>query len=215
MRATGACAPPCYAGEPGNARGCDCECGGAHHGAGRAAIPATDRSGRVTTASPPRRQQDPPASRLASEHGRSAGLAALNGAPVPAKIAATTQYTTMMTPDEQLATFGFHILSGGDAVPGGYNQTLTAIDPRTRETMGSISINSESAGRTAVIADITVSPAHRGKGVATNLLQAARAEMNDYTIQHGMQTDEGAAWVSKLPAELRRSAIPPLRPEAG
>lgn len=57
MSATGACTPPCYTGEPGRARDCDCGCGGAHHGAGRASTPAVDRSGRVTTASPPRRQR--------------------------------------------------------------------------------------------------------------------------------------------------------------
>ena len=136
----------------------------------------------------------------------------LNGASVPAEIGASTNYPSMMTPDEQVSTFGFEISTSGDAVPGGYNGTITAQDPKSGDTMGSLQYNSASALREADIAMVEVKPEYQGQGVATNLLQAMRAEFPDYSISHGMQTDQGAAWVSKLPAELQQSTIPPLKP---
>jgi GNAT superfamily N-acetyltransferase len=128
-------------------------------------------------------------------------------APTAAALPAITP-AWQWTQAEQQARYGLHFSAGGDAVPGGYNYTFSAEDPETGERLGFISLNT--AGKDAVIAHVEVNPEARGRGIATKLLDYARHYEPDMTISHGLQTDQGASWAQKLPAELKQNPIQPL-----
>jgi GNAT superfamily N-acetyltransferase len=128
-----------------------------------------------------------------------------------APVAATTPKINpawQWTPAEEDARYGLHFSTGGDTVPGGYNYTFSAEDPQTGERLGLLSLNT--TGKDAVIAHVEVNPDARGRGVATKLLRYAHDYEPEMTISHGLQTDEGVAWVQKLPDELKQNPIPPL-----
>lgn len=91
---------------------------------------------------------------------------------------------------------GIKILTGGDAVPGGYNGYFVAYDETSGEKMGYLDY--QSAGDDVKIAMVEVEPAHRRKGVATVLLAALRNDFPDARIDPGYTTPDGNAWWAKV-----------------
>jgi GNAT superfamily N-acetyltransferase len=92
------------------------------------------------------------------------------------------------------------IISGGDAVPGGYNGYYAAFDPRTGQKMGYLDYQSAANDETIKIAMVEVYPLYRGTGVSDALLARLLVDCPDSLIDPGMQTADGVAWWQRVRA---------------
>jgi ribosomal protein S18 acetylase RimI-like enzyme len=90
------------------------------------------------------------------------------------------------------------IISGGDAVPGGYNGYYAAFDPKTGQKMGYLDYQSAYGDKTIKIAMVEVYPIYRGVGVSDALLARLLVDCPDNLIDPGMQTADGVAWWQRV-----------------
>ena len=101
---------------------------------------------------------------------------------------------------------GAHIRSWGDAVPGGYNGSFAAYDPRDNTYMGRLDYQSARHEADVLIAYIEVEPAWRGRGVSDALLMRLAHEFPERTIAPGLMTAEGVRWWQRVRAALGERA---------
>ena len=96
----------------------------------------------------------------------------------------------------------------GDAVPGGYNGSFRATDPRTGVVMGQLDYQSAAGGDPVLIAMIEVTPSYRGRGVADLLLARLLAEFPGRPIEPGLMTESGGRWWARVEPIVRRTRQP-------
>jgi 8-oxo-dGTP pyrophosphatase MutT (NUDIX family)/GNAT superfamily N-acetyltransferase len=87
----------------------------------------------------------------------------------------------------------------GDAVPGGYNESLRAFHPDTREETGRLDVNTARHDPEHLVAWMHTPEEHRGRGTMTHLLEHYRQHHlpPGEHLNFGMTTPEGQAWIDK------------------